>query len=79
MLSFPYRIDNYILRMCPNVSKDLDIISLNSKRTYNIHIEISVNKARALLGFIRRWSKELNDPYVIKNFYTSVVRPMLEY
>ena len=32
-----------------------------------------------VLGFIKRWSKEFNDPYITKTLYTSLVRPILEY
>jgi len=38
-----------------------------------------VNKARGVLAFIKRWSKEFDDPYVIKTFFISLVRPILEY
>jgi hypothetical protein len=32
-----------------------------------------------MLGFIKRWAKEFDDPYVTKSLYTSLVRPNLEY
>jgi len=32
-----------------------------------------------MLGFIKRWSKEFNNPFVLKSLYTSLVRPNLEY
>lgn len=38
-----------------------------------------VNESYALLGFMKRWSKEFMDPYFAKNVFTSLVRPVLEY
>jgi len=32
-----------------------------------------------MLGFIKRWSREFNDPYIFKTLFTSIVRPNLEY
>jgi len=43
------------------------------------HITTMVNKARGVLAFIKRWSKEFDDPYVTKTLFTSLVRPILEY
>jgi hypothetical protein len=36
-------------------------------------------KVFAMLGFIRRLSLKLRDPYTLKSLYTSLVRPKLEY
>ncbi|EDW52713.1 GM17397, partial [Drosophila sechellia] len=36
-----------------------------------------VNKARGVLGFIKRWSKELDDPYLTKTLFIPLVRPIL--
>jgi len=33
----------------------------------------------SVLGFIKRWSKEFDDPYTTKLLFTSLVRPNLEY
>ena len=57
---------------------DLGVIS-DDKLRFNLHIESCVNKAKSLLGFIKRWSKELDDPYVTKRLFVSLVRPTLEY
>lgn len=32
-----------------------------------------------MLGFIKRWSKEFDDPYITKSLFISLVRPSLEY
>ena len=39
---------------------------------YDVHI-------KGVLAVVKRWAKELNDPYVTKLLYTSLVRPILEY
>lgn len=72
-----YLIDNYILE---NVSSfgDLGII-FDPKLTFNLHIDSCVSRASSLLGFIKRWSREFDDPYIAKRLYTSLVRPILEY
>ena len=58
--------------------KDLGIL-LDVKLSLNNHVEFMINKAKSLLGFIKRWSKEFNDPYITKRLYTSLVRHILEY
>jgi len=35
-----------------------------------------VNKARGVLAFIKRWSKEFDDPYVTKTLFILLVRPI---
>ena len=43
------------------------------------HISMIINRARSTLGFIKRWAKEFSDPYVTKQLYMTLVRPILEY
>lgn len=57
---------------------DLGIL-LDVKLSFIPHIHMTVNKARGVLAFIKRWSKEFTDPYITKKLYTSLVRPILEY
>jgi hypothetical protein len=54
-------------------------IRLDRKLKFSEHISTMVNKAMGILGFIKRWSKEFDDPYLTKTLYTSLVRPILEY
>lgn len=73
---------NYVLggHQLEMVDTFLDLgVLLDSKLNFISHITITVNKAKGVLGFIKRWAKEFNDPYVTKNLYTSLVRPILEY
>jgi len=57
---------------------DLGVI-LDPKLKFSDHISSIVNKARGVLGFIKRWSKEFDDLYLTKTLFISLVRPILEY
>lgn len=57
---------------------DLGIL-LDHRLNFRPHISMAINKAYGVLGFMKRWSKEFSDPYVTKQLYTSLVRPVLEY
>lgn len=62
------------------VDRFLDLgILFDQKMNFLLHITGSINKARVALGYIKRWSKEFNDPYIMKALYMSLVRPILEY
>jgi hypothetical protein len=54
-------------------------IQFDLKLRFNLHVDRIVNKGFCVLGFIKRWAKEFNDPYVTKLLFTSLVRPILEY
>lgn len=75
-------IANYVIgdHQLDLVESFLDLgILLDPKLNFIDHITFAINKARATLGFIKRWSKEFNDPYIGKALYMSLVRPILEY
>lgn len=75
-------VHSYILNNCElelvNTFLDLGIL-LDSKLNFLQHIMLTVNKARGVLAFIKRWAKEFNDPLITKCLYVSLVRPILEY
>jgi len=56
---------------------DLGVL-LDPKLKFDCHIMSTVHKAMSVLGFIKRWSKEFDDPYSTKLLFT-LVRPILEY
>jgi len=70
---------NYTLSGCSLDSvkgvDDLGVL-LNHKLQFSDHISAFVNKARGVLGFIKRWSKEFDDPCMTKSLFISLVRPM---
>ena len=57
---------------------DLGVV-LDCKLSFREHIDSVVNKASAMLGFIKRLSKEFRCPYTYKILYTTYVRSRLEY
>lgn len=61
-----------------NTIVDLGIL-LDHRLNFCDHIALTVNKAFGVLGFMKRWSKEFSDPYITKQLYTALVRPILEY
>jgi hypothetical protein len=74
---FNYAINSYNLDIVESIV-DLGIL-LDRKLRFNLHINQICSKANTALGFIKRWAKEFNDPYLTKMLYTSLVRPILEY
>lgn len=74
---FMYTIDGHSLARLDKV-RDLGVI-LNSRFSFEDHIDSIVNKANATLGFVKRWCKEFNDPYISRLLYCTFVRPILEY
>jgi len=56
----------YTLSGCPvnRITRVDDLgVLLDPKLKFSNHISTIVNKARGVLGFIKRWSKEFDDPY----------------
>jgi len=51
---------------------DLGVL-LDPKVKFDSHITSTVIKAMSVLGFIKRWSKEFDDPYTTKLLFTSLV------
>lgn len=54
-------------------------VTIDCKLSFSEHLELTANKASSTLGFVFRNVKEFKDPYVLKNLYISLVRPILEY
>lgn len=52
---------------------------LDSKLRFNEHISMSIAKANAMLGFLRRNTAEFDDVHSLKTLYCSLVRTVLEY
>jgi len=72
-----YSLQNMSLERIYSVN-DLGVL-LDPKLKFDSHITSNENKATSVLWFIKRWSKEFDDPYTTKMFFTSLVRPNLEY
>lgn len=72
-----YKISDYTLESL-EVFDDLGV-TMDPKLRFHIHINKAISRANSTLGFIKRWSKEFNDPLITKTLFTSLVRPILEY
>ena len=57
---------------------DLGIV-MDPKLNFINHINATISKTRSLLGFVKRWCKEFNDPFTTKTLFVSLVRPVLEF
>jgi len=74
---FDYKINGADLERVNSI-KDLGV-TVNSKMTFNEHIAATSAKAFAMLGFMRRNTKDFKDVYALKTLYCSLVRSVLEY
>lgn len=61
-----------------NIVNDLGVL-LDEKLSFKCHYTTIINKANLMLGFVKCWAREFNDPYVTKALFTTLVRPQLEY
>lgn len=73
---------NYFLNDSPiervDVIKDLGIL-LDEKLTYKCHINFIVSKAKSILAWIKRYSYEFDDPWIVKRLFETFVLPIIEY
>jgi hypothetical protein len=76
-IEFLYMLGGNILDHVDSIN-DLGVI-MDSKMSFAGHIDVTVGKALAMLGFVKRLSCEFRDPYTLKTIYVSFVRPKLEY
>ena len=76
-LILQYNIDGHSLSTVDSFV-DLGLL-MDPKLNFNSHVITMVNKANGVLGFVKRWAKEFSDPYITKQLFTSLVRPILEY
>jgi hypothetical protein len=54
-------------------------LSMDSKVSFTEHIDVTVGRVLAMLGFVKRLLCEFRDPYTLKTIYVSLVCPKLEY
>ncbi|XP_053686710.1 uncharacterized protein K02A2.6-like [Sabethes cyaneus] len=52
---------------------------MDSELTFSKHVEKIVTKANSLFGMVKRYSRELDDPYTIIAIYNGLVRTTIEY
>lgn len=76
-VNFIYKLNGSPLEKVDQI-KDLGVI-LERDLSFKSHIEHIITKAKSRLAWIRRYSKEFNDPWIIKKLYMTFVLPILEY
>lgn len=52
---------------------------IDAKLEFHKCITITINKARGMLGGVKRWSQEFIDSSITKVLYTYLVRPTFKY
>lgn len=72
-----YYVNNVMIKKVTSV-RDLGI-KLDSKMTFNEHIDMITNKSYKQLGFVKRVSTAFKDVECIKILYFTFVRSILEY
>jgi hypothetical protein len=78
-IEFSYMLGGIILDRVDSIN-DLGLgVIKDSKVSFTEHMDVTVGKAFAMLGFVKRLSREFRDPYTLKTLYVSLVRPKLEY
>ena len=70
-------LGNQTVANCERV-RDLGVV-LDSKLTFIDHYNTIIHKANNMLGFIKRFCYNFQDPYTIKTLYIAYVRSILEY
>jgi hypothetical protein len=76
-IEFSYMLGGIILDRVDSIN-DLGVI-MDSLVSFIAHIDVTVGRASAMLGFVKRLSCEFEDPYTLKTLYVSLVRLKLEY
>ena len=67
------------LIMLDTIANEKDLgVHVDANLTFELHVEIVVNKANRMLGMIKRAYTFLNGPK-LTTLYTSLIRPLLEY
>lgn len=76
-LTHDYHMNGTVLDRVDSI-RDLGIV-IDRKVRFNEHIATVASKAYAMLGFLRRNTKDFNDVDALKTLYCSLVRSVLEY
>jgi len=77
VMDFDYFLNDNLIEKV-KLYKDLGII-FKFNLSFHNHIQYCISKAHSMLGFVKRFSKDFYDPYVLKILYISFVRSQLEY
>ena len=73
-----YTLTLWVGKLCPNQRKKDHTVIIDSKLTFEKHMQQKINKANSIMGAIRR-TMEFLDIESFKLLFTALVRPHLEY
>lgn len=76
-IQYVYTIKGLVVEKVQHI-KDLGVI-LDQNLSFANHIEYITTKSKSRLAWVRRFSREFDDPWVIKQLYMTFVAPILEY
>jgi hypothetical protein len=62
-VEFSYQLKGIILDRVDSIT-DLGVV-MDSRMSFSRHIDVTVGKALAMLGFVKRLSSEFRDPYAL--------------
>jgi hypothetical protein len=66
-VEFPYMLGGIILDRVDSIT-DLGVV-MDSRMSFSGHIEVTVGKAMAMLGFVKRLTGEFRDPYSLRTLH----------
>lgn len=76
-LAIKYKLNNICINRL-TIVKDLGV-TFDIGLSFNDHINAITKKAFNILGFLKRFCNNFNDPYTLKTLYCSLIRSRLEY
>ena len=76
-IHYTYHLDSADLRRVSEI-KDLGVF-LDTKLTFNAHVDRIIAKCRSTLGLVNRFAKDFGDPAIHKTLYCALVRFNLDY
>jgi hypothetical protein len=77
MMFFGYNFNGQVIERCDEIV-DLGVV-LDSGMSFLAHYNYVISKCMRMAGFIKRFGREFDDPYVLKHLYVSLVRPIMEF
>jgi hypothetical protein len=76
-VEFPYMLGGIILDRVDYIT-DLEVV-MDSRMLFSRHIDVTVRKALPMLGFVKKFSGEFRDSYILRTLNLSHVCPKLEH
>jgi hypothetical protein len=71
---FSYMLEGVILDRVDSITK-LEVV-MDSRMSFSKHVDVTVGKALAMMGFVKRLSGEFRDQYTLRTLYVSLVRSL---